>query len=63
MTKTFKEYATAEGVTPACLYADITDAALDYLDECVRACPEGDTDQWFAWANDKAEILAAQFAA
>ena len=59
----FNQYATAAGITPDSPWIDIIDTAIDYLEEHVRKMPDDEdkTDDWYAWANDRADDIASTF--
>ena len=63
MTETFKAFATTQDVTTDSPWLDIIDAAIDYLEAHVRPMPadENKTDDWFAWAHDRAAAIASAF--
>ena len=44
-------------------WVDIIDAAIDHLEAHVRPMPddENKTDDWYAWANDRANAIASTF--
>ena len=59
----FNQYATAANITPDSPWIDIIDTAIDYLEEHVRKMPDAEakTDDWYAWANDRADAIASTF--
>lgn len=59
----FSQYAAAAGITPDSPWIDIIDTAIGYLEEHVRKMPndENRTDDWYAWANDRADAIASAF--